>query len=602
MMPQIFPFLFCILVTLGAQIPFQPGSSSSRPKLVSPALGSFVNHIQSKTGVPGIGLGVVKLVDGVWVEETVGFGKASDAVEYVDGNTLFSIASNSKAFTALAYSFLQDGDGRELSYRQKVKDLLPDWSLKDPVAQKQASVLDLLSHRTGMPRHDLAYAQHDDWVVNQRKLGALKPSAEFREHWQYNNMMYITVGRIIALHSSHTPLRPNVSSLTAMDGSFESFLTSHIFSPLHMSDTSFSPDLYPERRAKGYMLLSNGTSFEIPLSPDNEVGRRFIAPTGGIVSTPKDVNTWMKFLVDSARKAEGWSYGLDADYLRPEAVKEMISAHMVENSRVVKPDRSPYIYGLGVSRFRYRGKDLVWHSGGITGFGSTIAWSPLEGVGVAVLTNNMGIGNAVADAIVLRAFEELVGLEPAFSIHDVNSMSVEDIVTKYSFPSPSGTTSNVHQFRWQGPSLPIERFEGKYHSEGYGTIHICLAQPSATATTPAECDALRFLRAESTQIVDPSSSYPEPELLLAKDSFWFSLIAFSQVGETEFKMTYAANLVDYKGVKREFTGVDYGIVNLVLRFTVDGETVKGFELRGAWGSGADVEASEEAEDYLVRVA
>ncbi|KAH8928653.1 beta-lactamase/transpeptidase-like protein [Atractiella rhizophila] len=612
-MTQLFLPLLCLVSSgYGAQFPFK---ASSKPTLINQELRSFVEAIQNLTGLPGVGLGVVKLVNGSWVEESAGFGKASDVEGHVvDGNTLFNIGSNSKAFTALAYSFLQHEDGTEFSYREKVKDLLPDWSLVDPVAERQASVLDILSHRHGVPRHDLAYSHEDDFASNQHKLGALYPSAEFREHWQYNNMMYVTAGRIIALHSSHTPLHPLNSSKSMGDDAYQSFIHSHIFTPLHMEHTSFSPDLYPDRMAKGYMLLSNRTSFEIPYVPETESGKRYIAPAGGIISSPNDLNIWTKFLVDSARKAEGWSYTSEADFLRPEAVKEMVSGHMVGNSRAVNPYASSEIYGMALSRRHYRGKDLVWHGGAVDGFGSQIAWSPMEGVGIAVLTNNMGVGNLVANLITLRAFEELVGLEPLIKLSEFEAASgnqLAQISSAYPISSMTGPAPYLPApcqkksptpkvtATWTGPSLPLSAFEGVYESQGYGTAHLCLAKPHHSALSA--CNDLYSHRENSTLIVDPSQEGEpvEQSLLLTKDSIWFTYAGLSQISEREFRVVEVAKIVDYKGVKRSFASVES--TDMFLNFKIEGENVGGFAMSGVWGSGADVEDGGREEAYLVKV-
>ncbi|KAH8928656.1 beta-lactamase/transpeptidase-like protein [Atractiella rhizophila] len=596
-MIQLFlPVLCFTSLAHGVQLPLQ---AASEPTLISPQLRSFIEALQNLTGVPGIGLGIVKFVNGSWVEESIGFGKASDAEGHVvDGDTLFNIGSNSKAFTALAYSFLQHENGTEFSYREKVKDLLPDWGLLDPVAERQASVLDILSHRHGVPRHALAYGHEDDFVSNQRKLGALYPSSEFREHWQYNNMMYITAGRIIALHAGQA------NGATP----YESFLQKHIFTLLQMEYTTFSPDTHAARMAKGYYLV-DGKSYEIPYVPETESGRRYIGPAGGVISSAKELNFWVKFLIDSVRKAEGLSFGSNQDLLRPEAVKEMVSGHMISSSKAADPLSSSEIYGMGFSRFRYRGKDLVWHGGAIDGFGSQIAWSPMEGIGIVVLVNTMGIGNIVANAITLRVFEELTSLAPRPE-SVVNLMSVENITSIY--PSnpwagplttiPSVLLPSFHrpsfEPRWSGLSLPIDAFEGTYRSEGYGTVHVC--RPS-TSPLPA-CTALYALNSNSTIIMDPPSQIHPADLLITKDSISITSASFVQITPESFQILHASKIVDYKGVKRNFL-TDVTVLGWKLMFDVEGKQVKGMALTGGfWGAGEDVDVTTDTvEDYLVKI-
>lgn len=48
-----------------------------------------------------------------------------------------------------------------LTWSSKMKDILPGWGLVDEVASNEARVQDLLSHRTGVPRHDAAIRKPD---------------------------------------------------------------------------------------------------------------------------------------------------------------------------------------------------------------------------------------------------------------------------------------------------------------------------------------------------------------------------------------------------------------------------------------------------------
>jgi CubicO group peptidase (beta-lactamase class C family) len=49
-----------------------------------------------------------------------------------------------------------------LSWTSKIASIIPTWGLEDPIATRQATIIDLMSHRTGMPRHDYSYKWSDD--------------------------------------------------------------------------------------------------------------------------------------------------------------------------------------------------------------------------------------------------------------------------------------------------------------------------------------------------------------------------------------------------------------------------------------------------------
>lgn len=92
------------------------------------------------------------------------------------------INSNSKLFTTIALGLLVENSSNTIQWKTKIADILhDDWVLEDPIAQSQANVVDLLSHRTGLPRHDLGWRRGLKAKEAVRQLRYLRPSAEFRE-------------------------------------------------------------------------------------------------------------------------------------------------------------------------------------------------------------------------------------------------------------------------------------------------------------------------------------------------------------------------------------------------------------------------------------
>ena len=77
--------------------------------------------------------------------------------------TLFAVGSNSKLFAALGIGLLTANESIPIDWDTKIKDILPTtlWTLQDPIAQDHADLVDILSHRTGLPRHDMSYSQTD---------------------------------------------------------------------------------------------------------------------------------------------------------------------------------------------------------------------------------------------------------------------------------------------------------------------------------------------------------------------------------------------------------------------------------------------------------
>ncbi|KAJ7873543.1 hypothetical protein B0H14DRAFT_2188756, partial [Mycena olivaceomarginata] len=96
--------------------------------------------------------------------------------------------------------------------------IIPSWKLLDPIATSESTITDLMTHRTGLPRHDFAFI-HGDVECSVECLPYLKPSATFRWTFQYNSIMYAILAYL------PTILLPNKPS-------FVRYVTDHIIDSL----------------------------------------------------------------------------------------------------------------------------------------------------------------------------------------------------------------------------------------------------------------------------------------------------------------------------------------------------------------------------------
>src|SRR5258708_14596618 len=152
----------------------------------------LIEEERQRFDVPGV---AVAVVHGGRVVLSRGFGQRDLAKGLpVTDQTLFAIGSSTKAFTASLCGALVD-DGL-LEWDRPVRHYLPRLRMHDPVATELLTVRDMLSHRSGLPRHDML------WYGNEKlrreelveRLPHLEPNKTFRELWQYNNLMYVTAG------------------------------------------------------------------------------------------------------------------------------------------------------------------------------------------------------------------------------------------------------------------------------------------------------------------------------------------------------------------------------------------------------------------------
>ena len=144
--------------------------------------------------IPGVAVGVVERGRLVFAR---GFGyRDVDRHLPVTPDTLFPLGSCSKAFTATAIALLAD-EGR-IALDAPVRTYLPDFSLQDPVASATLTTRDLLTHRSGLPRHDLFWYQapfsRDELY---RRLRFLEPGGPPHARWRYNSLMFVVAGRIV---------------------------------------------------------------------------------------------------------------------------------------------------------------------------------------------------------------------------------------------------------------------------------------------------------------------------------------------------------------------------------------------------------------------
>src|SRR5579875_3192908 len=153
----------------------------------------LVERERQRFEVPGVAIAVVH--DGT-VEIARGFGQRDLAADLpVTDQTLFAIASCTKAFTSTLIAMLvRDG---LVEWDKPVREYLPYFRLHDPVASDLVTIRDLLSHRTGLPRHDIAWYGNprlDRRELVANRLRHLPLSKGIREAYQYNNLMYLTAG------------------------------------------------------------------------------------------------------------------------------------------------------------------------------------------------------------------------------------------------------------------------------------------------------------------------------------------------------------------------------------------------------------------------
>ncbi len=381
----------------------------------------LVRRLMARDQIPGVAVGVVERGKLVYAR---GFGYRD--VEHhlpVTPDTLFPLGSASKAFTATAIALLAD-EGK-IALDAPVRTYLPDFSLEDPVASSTLTTRDLLTHKSGLPRHDLFWYQapfsRDELY---RRLRFLEPSGPPRTQWRYNSLMFVVAGRIVE---------------TVTGESWERFVQTRILSPLKMRRTLLSAEaLESDSDHASAYAMREGRVRKIPML----MRLRAIAPAGAVQSSVRDLARWLTF--HATRSPALLGEGTWSELHRPQA--EMAAADQPEVQH-------PY-YALGWIHESYRGHPLVTHDGAIDGFTVHLGFLPETGQGLILLTNR-DLASAALTALAYSAYDRLLGLEPI----DWERRLKEE-------PTP------LQDVRELALDFPIEQVAGKYEHPAYGALTV----------------------------------------------------------------------------------------------------------------------------------
>jgi CubicO group peptidase (beta-lactamase class C family) len=407
-------------------------------------LDNFVRTVMQEWRVRGLALAVIKENEIIYAQ---GFGERDEAQHLpVTAQTLFPIASCTKAFTTASMSLLADQG--KLDWDTPVRAYLPSFKLYDPVATERITPRDLVSHRTGLPRHDLAW--YNNTTATRRelveRLQYLEPTRDMRAFWQYQNMMYMAAGYLVEVISGQT---------------WEAFVRQHLFQPLEMPRSNFDV-VQTSREADDFSHPYTELRDEVKEIPFY-AAQAAIAPAGAIVSNIMEMSNWVLLHLNRG-KYNGTQIISEAQ------VNELHAPQMVIPPMSRYPEMPYSSYALGWAVEPYRGYPMIDHSGGIDGFRSLTTLFPREHIGIVVLSN-MGRLN-IPEILTYNVFERLMGLEET-PWHE--RFMKEHRAFKEAEKQGKAQSAEKRVAR-AGPSHPLEAYTGNYEHPGYGTRSITLKE------------------------------------------------------------------------------------------------------------------------------
>ncbi|HKB79891.1 MAG TPA: serine hydrolase [Thermoanaerobaculia bacterium] len=384
---------------------------------------------------PGVAIAIVQNDKVVYLE---GFGVTPD--------TLFEIASDTKAFTATAMAMLVDE--KKLDWDDPVHNSVEYFHLDDPCADSMVTIRDILSHRTGLARHDELW-DYTDWSREQviRAIGKVPLTKSFRSAYQYQNIMFALAGEVVA---------------SASKMSWHDFIRTRIFEPLGMTESrSTMAEWNASPHTTGYRWDAAAGRMVVQPMRDYEN----IAPAGTVMSSARDMAQWLRFQLA----------GGVIDGKRLVSAEALNETHMPQTiirleglGKEAAPQTNLEAYGMGWVVQDYRGQLLVSHAGGLNGFRSQVALLPGQNAGVVVLANaGRGFGVVALRNLIL---DQILGA-PRF---DWNARLLDLDQRGDRMEAEAKAKRDATRHAETRPSRELEAYTGTYSDAAYGAATVSL--------------------------------------------------------------------------------------------------------------------------------
>jgi CubicO group peptidase (beta-lactamase class C family) len=399
-------------------------------------LKEYIQNGMEKAGVTGAAVGIIKNNQIVFSE---GFGlRHRDKPNGVDAETIFGVASVSKAFTAACIGILVD-EGK-LNWDDNVINHLPWFQLYDPYVTSEITVRDLLCHRSGLGTFDgdlLWYATDYSRKEVVERIKHLPLKNSFRAKYGYQNVMYIAAGEVIE----------------AVTGkSWDEFLRERIFEPLGMKSSSTTTSIFNERMNISYPHV-NGVPQEF-MNYDNA------GPAASVNSSVSDLLKWLQMWLNNGKFE-------DQQILSEASVRTITSSQLAMDGG---PGMTIYgihfrSYGLGWGLMDYSGRKIIEHGGGLPGVHTRVTIVPEDSLGIVILTNELsGLVNPLRMKI-LDLF--LNDKEVDYVTEGIEAVKkyLEEVETKRNERYAS-------RIKGTSPSFTLSEYAGTYEDKMYGKVVI----------------------------------------------------------------------------------------------------------------------------------
>jgi CubicO group peptidase (beta-lactamase class C family) len=424
-----------------------PATGGLAEELTEAEIDALAVRAMEEFQTPGIAIGVVKNGELVYAK---GHGvREIGKPDPIDPDTIFQIASLTKAFTAAAIGILVD-EGK-LDWDDRVIDYLPEFRMYDPWVTRELTIRDLLTHRSGLPlgAGDLLFWPRSKTTRAEvvRAMRHLKPETSFRTAYAYDNLLYVVAGEVVS---------------TVSGVAWEDFVEERIMQPLAMSECRSLPD-----RVEG------NPNRAIPhVVVDGELQTTFFssggptAAAGAINCNVSGLARWAAMLLAGGELPAGGR--LLSEKTHTELWQPVTLIPVSEHAR--EHGRTHFIaYALGWGVKDFHGYLHVGHGGSLQGMTTHIALLPELNIAVVALTNQVSRASSALTSEILQAaatesHEDWVEIYASGAVEwaDEAKQAVEEAFANRNAESR--------------PTLPIAAYAGSYRDPWYGEVFVDLEE------------------------------------------------------------------------------------------------------------------------------
>jgi N-acyl-D-amino-acid deacylase len=422
-------------------------SRTNAAEPIPAALDQAVADAMKAFEVPGAAVAIVHDDKVIYLK---GFGvRRLGEREEVTADTVFAIASCSKAFTSTGIAMLV-AEGK-MKWDDPVRKHIEWFHLSDPSADRDVTIRDLLCHRTGMPRHDALWASApnspEDYI---RAYGKAKPSTSFRSTWEYANIPFTTAG---------------IASGNAAGTEWQTLIRQRILEPLGMKTASCT--------GREAIETGNNRHVDGKIGPVHRENVDSVRGAGSINASARDMSQWLRFqLADGA---------IDGKRLLPAGVlKETRKSQMVVRQEgrwlTFFPEKSTRFlsYGLGWFVHDYRGQVAVSHGGTLDGFRAQTFLIPDKKLGIVVF------GNLTPSRFPEALSKTLTDLMLGLADEDWNAFYTKSDVKAEADRRDALKKHEKERKPDTKPNLPLASYAGIYTEPAYGRAEVIAGKDGLT--------------------------------------------------------------------------------------------------------------------------